>query len=405
MERLNLEDFAKACVSGHGQSVENLRKEERMMLPFKKILCPTDFGEPSYKAIKAAGELAYHFGSELHIVHVIAPVPIIPVPMGPEPSAFNVTLYEQELEASSKRALEEVVNQLESKEVKTRLIALRGDPADEIIRTADEENIDLIIIATRGRTGLDRLIFGSIADKILRLAKCPVLTITGGPSAEAAKEITAEKGEEVKLPEEKSEKRKAYQEKVEAQLKEWGVKIDELKAKAERSKVELKMKYGKQIEDLRVQKEALEKKVQEFKESGEETWEHLKTGIEKGFDELKDSIDRTISIFKEKREEAAETVSKKKKAYVEKIENQLKDWGNQIDILKAKAEKSKAEIKIKYLEQIEELRKKQKTARQKFQELKDSGEEAWSELKSGLDKALEDLKEAFDRSKSKFRKK
>lgn len=375
------------------------------MLPFKKILCPTDFSEPSYEAIKAAGELAYHFGSELHIVHVIASVPIVPVPIGPEPSAFNVSLYEQELDASSKRALEEVVNQLESKELKTRLIALRGDPADEIVRTVDEENVDLIVIATRGRTGLDRLVFGSVAEKVVRLAKCPVLTITGGPSAETLKEVAVEKGEEVKMPEEKSEKRKAYQEKIEAQLKEWGVKIDELKAKAERSKVELKMRYEKQIEDLRVQKEALEKRLQEFKESGGETWEHLKTGIEKGFDELKDSVDRTISLFREKGEEVAGTVSKKKKVYVEKIEDQLKDWGSQIDILKAKAEKSKAEVKIKYLEQIEELRRKQKTARQKLQKLKGSGEEAWGELKVGLDRALEDLKEAFDRSKSKFQKK
>lgn len=375
------------------------------MLPFKKILCPTDFSEPSYEAIKAAGELAYHFGSELHIVHVIASVPIVPVPIGPEPSAFNVSLYEQELDASSKRALEEVVNQLESKELKTRLIALRGDPADEIVRTVDEENVDLIVIATRGRTGLDRLVFGSVAEKVVRLAKCPVLTITGGPSAETVKEVAVEKGEEVKMPEEKSEKRKAYQEKIEAQLKEWGVKIDELKAKAERSKVELKMRYEKQIEDLRVQKEALEKRLQEFKESGGETWEHLKTGIEKGFDELKDSVDRTISLFREKGEGVAGTVSKKKKVYVEKIEDQLKDWGSQIDILKAKAEKSKAEVKIKYLEQIEELRKKQKTARQKLQKLKGSGEEAWGELKVGLDRALEDLKEAFDRSKSKFQKK
>jgi len=375
------------------------------MLPFKKILCPTDFSEPSYEAIKAAGELAYHFGSELHIVHVIASVPIVPVPIGPEPSAFNVSLYEQELDASSKRALEEVVNQLESKELKTRLIALRGDPADEIVRTVDEENVDLIVIATRGRTGLDRLVFGSVAEKVVRLAKCPVLTITGWPSAETIKEVAVEKGEEVKMPEEKSEKRKAYQEKIEAQLKEWGVKIDELKAKAERSKVELKMRYEKQIEDLRVQKEALEKRLQEFKESGGETWEHLKTGIEKGFDELKDSVDRTISLFREKGEGVAGTVSKKKKVYVEKIEDQLKDWGSQIDILKAKAEKSKAEVKIKYLEQIEELRKKQKTARQKLQKLKGSGEEAWGELKVGLDRALEDLKEAFDRSKSKFQKK
>jgi nucleotide-binding universal stress UspA family protein/phage host-nuclease inhibitor protein Gam len=374
------------------------------MLPFKKILCPTDFSEPSYEAIKAAGELAYHFGSELCIVHVITPVPILPMPMGPEPSAFNVSLYEQELEASSKRSLEEVVNQLESKELKTRLIALRGNPADEIVRTADEENVDLIVIATRGRTGLDRLIFGSVTEKVVRLAKCPVLTVTGGPSAEAGKEITLEKGGEVETPEEKSEKRKTYQEKVEAQLKEWSVKIDELKAKAERSKAELKMKYEKQIEDLRAQQEALKKNLQEFKESGEEAWEHLKTGIEKNFDELKDSADRTISLFKEKGEDVAETVSKKKKAYVEKVEDQLKDWGNQIDILKAKAEKSKAEIKIKYLEQVEELKSRQGALKQRLGELKESGDEAWEDFKDGLEDALDEMKKALKRGASRFKK-
>ena len=55
------------------------------MLPFKQILCPTDFSEPSYEAIKAAGEIAFHFGSELSILHVVSPVPV--VTMGSEASA------------------------------------------------------------------------------------------------------------------------------------------------------------------------------------------------------------------------------------------------------------------------------------------------------------------------------
>jgi nucleotide-binding universal stress UspA family protein len=116
------------------------------MLPFKKILCPTDFSEPSYEAIAAAGELAYHFASELCVIHVVPPVPMVPV--GVDPSGFNVSSYQLELEASSKKSLEEVVNQLESKELKVRLIVLRGNAADEIVRVADEENVDLIVIAT-----------------------------------------------------------------------------------------------------------------------------------------------------------------------------------------------------------------------------------------------------------------
>lgn len=268
------------------------------MLPFKKILCPTDFSEPSYEAIKAAGELAYHFGSELCIVHVITPVPIIPMPMGPEPAAFNVSLYEQELEASSKRSLEEVVNQLESKELKTRLIALRGNPADEIVRTADEENVDLIVIATRGRTGLDRLIFGSVTEKVVRLAKCPVLTVTGEPSAEVGKEIILEKGGEAETPEEKSEKRKTYQEKVEDQLKDWGNQIDTLKAKAEKSKAEIKIKYLEQVEELKSKQGALKQRLGELKESGDEAWEDFKDGLEDALDEMKKALKRGASRFK-----------------------------------------------------------------------------------------------------------
>lgn len=103
-------------------------------------------------------------------------------------AAFNVPLYEQELEVTSRKSLEEIINQLEWKELKVRLIVLRGNAADGIVGIADQENVDLIVIATRGRTGLDRLIFGSVAEKVVRLARCPVLTV--------AIKATSEEGEE-----------------------------------------------------------------------------------------------------------------------------------------------------------------------------------------------------------------
>ncbi|OGP88365.1 MAG: hypothetical protein A2156_05165 [Deltaproteobacteria bacterium RBG_16_48_10] len=379
------------------------------MLPIKKILCPTDFSEASYEAIKAAGELAFHFGSELCVLHIVSPVPL--VPMGAEPSGFNVSLYERELEASSKRTLEEITHQLEWKDLKVRLIVLRGNAADEIVRTAGEENVDLIVIATRGRTGWDRLIFGSVAEKVVRLAKCPILTVTSRPSREESKGPRPEKGElamsntEMNPPEEKLEKKKAYQAKIESQLKEWGTRIDELKGKVETSKAELKIKYEKQIEDLRAKQEIVQQKLREFKESGEETWEEIKTGMEKGLDELKDSFDRAVSKFKEKREDAVERVSKKKKAYVDKMEAQLKDWGTEIEILKAKAEKSKAEAKITYLKQIEELRHKQESLKGKLHDLKESGDEAWEDFKEGAEAAFGDMKKALTRAASRFKKK
>lgn len=372
------------------------------MLPFERILCPTDFSEPSYEAIVAAGELAHHFAAELCVVHVVSPIPL--VPMRHEPSAFNVPLYERELESSAKRSIEEIINQMEWRDLKVRLIVLQGNAADEILRTASEEEVDLIVIATRGRTGLDRLIFGSVAEKVVRLAPCPVLTISSRPFAEAGRETTEEKGEEMEVPEEKSEKRKVYQEKIESQLKEWTAKIDELKVKAGTSKAELKIKYEEQIKDLRAKQDILEKKLQGLKESGEEVWEELKTGVEKSLDELKESLDQTISKFKEKAEGVVETVSKKKEAYVEKIEDQLRKWGIQVDILKAKAEKSKADVKIKYLEEIQELKNKQETVKQRLHELRESGDEAWGDLKKGVEDSLGEMKKALKGAVSRFKK-
>jgi nucleotide-binding universal stress UspA family protein len=368
------------------------------MLPFKKILCPTDFSEPSYEAIKTADELAFHFGSELCVLHVVSPVPL--VPMGAEPSGFNVSLYERELEASSKRTLEEITHQLEWKDLKVRLIVLRGNAADEIVRVSEEEKADLIVIATRGRTGLDRLIFGSVAEKVVRLAKCPVLAVTGRPEKGESSMSTTD----IKSPEGKSEKKKAYQEKIEAQLKEWAAKIDELKVKAEKSKAELRIKYEKQIEDLRTKQDVVQQRLRELRESGEETWQGLKAGTEKSLEELKGSLDRAFSAFKEKREEVAEKVSKKKVVYERKIEAQLKEWGAQIDVLKAKAEKSKAEAKVAYLKQIEELRNKQESVKEKVHDLRASGDEAWEDVKKGVDNALTDLKKALKRAASRFKK-
>ncbi|HSB06750.1 MAG TPA: universal stress protein [Thermodesulfobacteriota bacterium] len=281
------------------------------MLPFKKILCPTDFSEPSYEALKTAGELAYHFGSELCIIHVVSPVP--PMPTGVEPTAFDVILYEEELMASSKRSLEEVINQLETKEVKARLITLRGDAAGEIVRIADEENMDLIVIATRGRTGSDRLIFGSVAEKVGRLAPCPVLLIRhpqekgkARPEPKESVPLESEKtlsdiGSLIQKPKEIIfEKKKAYQEKIETQLKEWEPKIDALKTKADKAKTDAQAMYKEQVENLRTKQEAARQKLQELRDSGGEAWEEVKVGLDKAIEDLKQTFNRARSKFREK---------------------------------------------------------------------------------------------------------
>lgn len=147
------------------------------MLPFKKILSPTDFSELSYEAMKAANELALHFSAELYVVHVVPPIPTANVPAPTSPSSFHISSYRQELEESSKKSLDEIVKQQISKEVRAHPIVLEGDASYQIVRIAEEENVDLIVIATHGETGWRRLVLGSVAEKVGRLAPCAVLTI------------------------------------------------------------------------------------------------------------------------------------------------------------------------------------------------------------------------------------
>lgn len=283
------------------------------MIPFKKILCPTDFSEPSHEAMKIASELASHFKSELCIVHVVSPVPIVAFPEA-VPTAFDVRSYQQELEASSRKVLQEVVRQMESNQVRTRFIVVQGDPAQQITDLAREENPDLMVLATHGKTGWERLIFGSVAEKVIRLAPCPMLLIPhpreeakeAGPEQKEPKPSGAERvpfdiGSFIQKPKEIAlEKKKAYQEKIELQLKEWTVNIDVLKAKADKAKADARLKYKEQIENLRVKQEVALEKLQELKDSGGEAWEEITGGVDKALEDLKKAFSRARSRFKEK---------------------------------------------------------------------------------------------------------
>ncbi|MBU3948565.1 MAG: coiled coil domain-containing protein [Proteobacteria bacterium] len=93
----------------------------------------------------------------------------------------------------------------------------------------------------------------------------------------------------------------------------------------------------------------------------------------------------------------------KRKAYEEKFDAQLDEWNAQIDLLKAKAGKSKAEAKIEYYKTIEALQLKQDEAATKLHDLKTSGDEAWENLKTGAEKAWDEVKAAFHSAASKFK--
>jgi nucleotide-binding universal stress UspA family protein len=141
------------------------------MLPIKKILYPTDFSEASYEALRAANELALHFSAELCLVNVVSP----DVQTSPDLAGSGLVL--REVEALDESSLQKVVREMVPKELHARQIVAVGEAADEIIRISEEEKVDLIVIASHGQTGWRRLVFGSVAEKVVRLAPCPVLTI------------------------------------------------------------------------------------------------------------------------------------------------------------------------------------------------------------------------------------
>jgi len=265
------------------------------MIPLKKILCPTDFSEPSYEALKAGSELALHFDAELCLVHIVPPVPFVPT-APPVQATFDIPQYQQELEASSKKTLQEVFKQLESDKLHSRLIVVQGDPATQIINIAKEESVDLILLATHGRSGWQRIVFGSVAEKVVRLAPCPVLLIRyPHEENEVAHPDDLGKTDDGKL-----DKKKAYQDKIEAQLKEWSAKIDKLKVKGDKAKAEAKTLYRKQIKNLSIQQEATREKLQELKGAGGEAWEELRVGVDKALADLKGAFNRAKSKFGEK---------------------------------------------------------------------------------------------------------
>jgi len=149
------------------------------MLPIKKICCPTDFSDPSQEALKSACEMAAHFGAELILVHVVTPIPVIPI--HDDPTSFNLPLYEKEMEQSALKALTKIQQEKVPQNIRSRMTVIQGDPATQIVSLADTENMDLIIIATHGFTGWRKFMFGSVTEKVIRFANCPVLSIRVPP--------------------------------------------------------------------------------------------------------------------------------------------------------------------------------------------------------------------------------
>ena len=139
------------------------------MFPIRQILHPTDFSEYSDHAFKLACALARDHGAKLLVLHV-AFRPIVVSAEGvvpPEPK-----WYQEEL----RNKLHTYVSPDPAVEVR-HILSVEDDAAAEILRVAKNENCDLIVMGTHGRTGLTRLLMGSVAEIVVRKAPCPVLTV------------------------------------------------------------------------------------------------------------------------------------------------------------------------------------------------------------------------------------
>lgn len=153
---------------------------------FNRILVPTDFSEPSDAALNYARALATKFGASLHLLHVIEP--------GYATGAFSNEAY---IAVEAPGAYEMLVKEAQSKFAprvfpsdRTRhgmtTEVMTGIGAATIVEYAADQDIDLIVMGTHGRTGLAHLLMGSVAEHVVRTAPCPVLTVRRAPAPETA---------------------------------------------------------------------------------------------------------------------------------------------------------------------------------------------------------------------------
>ncbi len=144
------------------------------MLKMEQILCPVDFSEFSAKACDYAYSLARRYGARLLLEHVIQPLTAA-YPYYAFPDAVNQVYWN--LNADAEARLEELAKRYAWNGVRPQFVVQKGLLPDSILEFANKHGVDLIVMGTHGRRGLDRLAMGSVTEKILRKAQCPVLVV------------------------------------------------------------------------------------------------------------------------------------------------------------------------------------------------------------------------------------
>ncbi len=145
------------------------------MIALKQVLVPTDFSEPSDAALAYGRELARAFGAKLHVLHVAES---LMTTAGIEYFSASLPEVQAGIEEAARKKLQTIITAQDREELQAE-VAVRTwtSPAAGILEYAKEEDIDLIVMGTHGRGAMSRFLIGSVAERVVRTAPCPVLTV------------------------------------------------------------------------------------------------------------------------------------------------------------------------------------------------------------------------------------
>ena len=148
------------------------------MFKIKNILLPTDLSATSLSTVEYAIELADQYKAKIHLLHVLEKTPPILAIRSLDLSQEKILKSFEEAGTKSLDIAVKKIKKGKSEEIDIEPVLKKGNDYKEIVKYSKEHKIDLIVIATHGRTGLLHTLLGSVAEKVIRYAKCPVLVIT-----------------------------------------------------------------------------------------------------------------------------------------------------------------------------------------------------------------------------------
>jgi nucleotide-binding universal stress UspA family protein len=141
----------------------------------RKVLVPVDFSAGSQAALDYAVDL-FGAGAQIVVLHVVEPL-YYATPADLYASSANLSALLDEQQRVAKEQLARLAQRLTKRRLRVKAVLQTGLPYQTILDAADELKVDLIVMATHGRTGLSHLLLGSVAERVVRSARCPVLTV------------------------------------------------------------------------------------------------------------------------------------------------------------------------------------------------------------------------------------